>query len=65
MYTDTNQPIQRRRHICARVTDELRTVLEQAAARETGGDVSKLIRMMAIDWAATWFTERNTNAISQ
>jgi hypothetical protein len=35
--------------------------LEHAAARETGGDVSALVRMLAIDWAATWLTERNTD----
>jgi uncharacterized protein (DUF1778 family) len=62
MYTNE---IQRRRHICARVTDELRNVLEEAAAQQTAGDISALVRSVVLDYAAGWLTERNTDAVSQ
>jgi hypothetical protein len=53
--------ISRRRHICARVTDELRDVLEEAAVQETGGDISALVRHVVLDWAAARMTERTSN----
>jgi hypothetical protein len=55
--------IDRRRHICARVTDELRSVLEEAAVQQTGGDISALVRSVVLDYAATWMTERTSNEI--
>jgi hypothetical protein len=61
MYTNE---IQRRRHICARVTDELRNVLEAAAAQQTGGDISALVRHIAIDYAAGWMIERTPHEIA-
>jgi len=56
--------IHRQRHICARVTDELRAVLEEAAARETGGDLSALVRGVVLDWAAARMVERNPHEIA-
>jgi hypothetical protein len=55
------ETISRRRHICARVTDELRSVLEEAAVQQTGGDISALVRHIAIDYAAGWLTERTSD----
>jgi hypothetical protein len=63
LYTGMTETISRRRHICARVTDELRSVLEQAAARQTGGDLSALVRNVVLDYAAAWMIERRHEEI--
>jgi hypothetical protein len=57
--------IHRRRHICARVTDELRTALKEAAVQQTGGDLSALVRDIVLDWAVERMVQGSRNAVQE
>jgi hypothetical protein len=50
--------IRRQRHISARISADLRAALEDEAARQTGGDLSALVRHIAIDWLEARAVER-------
>jgi hypothetical protein len=62
MYTSMIEPAPRRRHIVStRTTDAMRDALRAAAAEETNGDLSALVRHAVLDWFAARMTKGITD----